>query len=467
VSASPLGAAVRRWIGPALAFAFIAALTLRPAPRPLFPVPITCLVCGDLGTVDVTLNVALFVPLGLALVLAGVRVRRTIAIAICTTLLVETLQYTLIPGRDATLSDVLTNSTGGAIGALLGLHWRSVFAPPPRVARILAILAALFAVSVMGATAALLRPAVPDMGMWGQWTPQQLTFEPYSGTVHRFEVNDIPIPYDLVPESEPLRQRILGGETQALVDFTTGEPPARLSAIARAGSRFQEVLLVGARGTDLVFRTRLAMRDWLLRLPGIVLPDALPPAGERVLAFAGLHDNHWYATVHSSRGVRHVEIPFAVSLGWTFFLIFDHPLRPSDGWIDALWLAALFFPAAVWGAQGRRDERTLTRGGEERANPADTTTTASAASANIAEANAASSTRVGAFNRWWFIGVELEGAALLLIPAWAHFVPASAWEWGGLVVGSTAGALVAPLLVRWAASPSDATHSPHRVAPNA
>ncbi len=308
----------------------------------------------------------------------------------------------------------------------MALHWRAVLAPPPRIARWLAIGAALFAVAVMAATAALLRPAVPDMGMWGQWTPQQLTFEPYSGTVHHFEVNDIPIPYDLVPESEPLRQRILGGETRAVVDFTTGAPTQRLSAIARAGSRFQEVLLIGARGTDLVFRTRLAMRDWLLRLPGIVLPDALPPAGERVIAMAGLHDNRWYATVHSSLGVRHVEIPFAVSLGWTFFLIWDHPLAPGDGWISALWLAALFFPAAAWGALAARDARPLTRS--------------------------------GAFNRWWLLGVECEGAALLLIPAWAHFAPASAWEWTGLAVGAVAGALAAPLLERWTAPSSGGAH---------
>lgn len=178
--------------------------------------------------------------------------------------------------------------------------------------------------------------------------------------------------------------------------------------------------MIGARGTDLVFRTRLAMRDWLLRLPAIVLPDALPPAGERVIAMAGLHNNHWYATVHSSRGVRHVEIPFAVSLGWTFFLIFDHPLGPGDGWINALWLAALVFPAALWGSIGRGRD-----GG-----------------ARVALS------RREAFNRWWLLGLEFEAAALLLIPAFARFAPASPWEWGGLILGATSGALAAPVIVR-------------------
>lgn len=432
---SSAGAAIRRWIGPALSFAFIAALTLRPAPRPLFPVPHDCLICGDLGGMDVTLNVALFVPLGLTLVLAGVRAGRAVLIAMATTLLVETLQYTLIPGRDATLSDLLTNTTGGAIGALLATHWRIVLSPPPRVARTLALAAAFLVAGVMSATAALLSPAVPDMGMWGQWTPQQLTFEPYSGTVHRFTVNDIPIPYDLVPQSEPLRQRILGGETQAVVDFTAGHPTRRLSAIARAGSRVQEVILIGARGTDLIFRTRLAVRDWLLRLPGIALPDALPPAGERVIAIAGLHNNGWYATVHSAHGVRHVEIPFAVSLGWTFILPFDRPLRPGDGWISALWLAALVLPAALWGAQGMHVAR-------ERASRA------------LADS----------FHLWWLLPLEIVGAALLLVPAWAHFAPASAWEWSGVVAGGVAGALVAPIIRRWTAPPAHESARAHDAA---
>ncbi|MEP7383243.1 MAG: VanZ family protein, partial [Gemmatimonadota bacterium] len=395
------GASPRRWLGPALSLAFIAALTLRPAPRPLFQVPMDCLICGDLGGVDVILNVALFVPLGITLVAAGTSWRRAVAIAFATTLLVESLQYTLIPGRDATLSDLLTNTIGGTIGALLATHWRRVLSPPPAAARWLMVAATLLAVGIMSGTAALLRPAVPDMGMWGQWTPQQLTFEPYDGTVHRFEVNDIPIPYNLVPESEPLRQRILGGETRAVVDFTAGTPTRRLSAIARAGSRFQEVLLVGVHGTDLVFRTRLAVRDWLLRLPGIALPDAIPPAGEAVIAMAGLHRNRWYATVHSSRGVQHVEIPFAVSLGWTFILPFDRPLRPGDEWLSALWLAALMLPAAAWGALGGASTATGTP-----------------------------------FNRWWLLAVECQAAALLLAPAFAHFAPASLWEWSGLALGA-------------------------------
>ena len=82
-----------------------------------------------------------------------------------------------------------------------------------------------------------------------------MAFEPYTGTVHRFHVNDITIPYDLVPESEPLRRRLLTGETRGSVELTTGQPTRRLSAIARAGSRVEEVFLIGVRGTDLVART--------------------------------------------------------------------------------------------------------------------------------------------------------------------------------------------------------------------
>ena len=395
-----------------LVLATIAFLTLRPAPPVAVPLPMFCLVCGELGGVDVTLNVALFVPLGLALVVAGMGWRRATLVAAATSFGIETLQFTLIPGRDASISDLLTNTTGGMLGALAACHWRRVVAPAPRVARILAIAAAGCAVAVMAATAALLRPAIPAMGLWGQWTPQQLHFEPYSGTLLDFRINGIVVPYNLVPESGPLRQRILTGETRAHVEFSAGRSTRRLSAIARVGSRYQEVMLLGAEGRDFVFRTRLAVRDWRLRTPAIALPHALPTNGERVVAEAGLHDREWYATVITPEGARHRSVPFAVSLGWTFILPFDHALTPADAWVSALWLAVLAFPAALWGALGGAARRRLRV-------PRD------------------------GFNAWWGATMVLLALGLFAIPRLAQFSAAAPHEWLGLAAGGIAGALLA------------------------
>lgn len=403
-----------------LALGAIGVLTLRPAPPPAVPLPMVCLVCGELGGVDVVLNLTLFIPLGATLVLAGVGWRRAALVAAATSLAVEALQYSLIPGRDASLSDLLTNSAGGAAGALLTARWHDLLAPPPRTARRYAIAAASAALAVMALTAALLRPAIPEMGFWGQWTPQQLRFEPYSGRVHDFRINGIVVPYNLVPESDALRRRLLSGQTRAHLEFTAGHRTTRLSAIARVGSRFQEVLLLGADGRDFVFRTRLATRDWRLRTPGIMIPGALPSEGERTVAEAGLRDAHWYATMITSRGAVHRSVPFSVALGWTFVLPFDHPLAPADVWLSALWLAAMIFPAAVWGAMGGAAGRLY---------------------------------RASGFNVWWGGVMAMLALGLLAIPYMAHFPPAVPTEWLGLALGGVAGACLSAPLRRGAVGP--------------
>ncbi len=74
-------------------------------------------------------NVALFVPLGLLLPLALPRVPLTLllAVPVLGSLGVEVAQLLVVPGRTPDAVDVLANSTGGAVGLLLGadlLRWR-------------------------------------------------------------------------------------------------------------------------------------------------------------------------------------------------------------------------------------------------------------------------------------------------------------------------------------------------------
>ena len=65
-------------------------------------------------------NVALFVPLALIVGLASRRWRLGLAIGIATSIGSELVQRAL-PGRDASLEDVIANSLGAAIGALIAL----------------------------------------------------------------------------------------------------------------------------------------------------------------------------------------------------------------------------------------------------------------------------------------------------------------------------------------------------------
>lgn len=72
------------------------------------------------GVVDGAANVLFFAPAGLLLCYALPRVRRLVLWLLCVavSVSVEAAQY-LLPARDSSLVDVVTNSTGAAIGVLL------------------------------------------------------------------------------------------------------------------------------------------------------------------------------------------------------------------------------------------------------------------------------------------------------------------------------------------------------------
>jgi hypothetical protein len=113
---------------------------------------------------DALLNVVLFVPLGLALALAGARRGRAVLVALLVTATVELLQAFVIPGRQASVGDVMTNTLGGWAGHVLhdvvAAGWRARAAAARRFA--IASAAAWLAATVGGA--ALLRPSTEAPG---------------------------------------------------------------------------------------------------------------------------------------------------------------------------------------------------------------------------------------------------------------------------------------------------------------
>ena len=143
------GGRMPRWAAwgiTAAALVLIAAATLVPHPERVALVeqtPIWCLVCGDLGMVDVLSNVALFMPLGAGLALLGGPWRRARALGATLSLSIELTQYVAIIGRDASLSDLITNTVGTTLGVILADSWRAWVIPNRSTARVLAFATAL------------------------------------------------------------------------------------------------------------------------------------------------------------------------------------------------------------------------------------------------------------------------------------------------------------------------------------
>lgn len=74
------------------------------------------------GHIEFTANIAMFIPLGILLALWLGRRRWWIAMVACFALsgAIETFQGLFLPDRYASFYDVIANTTGGVIGALIG-----------------------------------------------------------------------------------------------------------------------------------------------------------------------------------------------------------------------------------------------------------------------------------------------------------------------------------------------------------
>ena len=346
-----------RRAGRAIAIAgvvFVAAATLVPIPGGWGSTPTLCIACGEFGGVDLLLNVALFVPFGVGLGVAGVRLPRALVASFLFTLAIELLQLRVVTGRDASVGDLLANFAGGMTGTLIGLHWRSLVRPSARGAPRLAMAGAIAWLCILGTTAWLLQPSVPNLRLWAQWAPRPRQFAPFEGRLLALTVNGVPLPPAReVERLQEIREALIDGDTRVEATVVPGAPTARLAAIARVSNPLVEALLVGQDGSDFMFRQRFRAADYRLRWPMIELEGALSPTdGEAVHLAGGVRRGTLFAERRGGDGVARATVPLSPALGWTLLLPFNHGLGGDHYLLNALWLAALLFPAAYWGAAG-------------------------------------------------------------------------------------------------------------------
>ena len=332
-SANNPAALVQRAIGRLIlpfAAGAIAFLTLTPSGggESAAVTSIWCLSCGEFGAVDVVLNTLLFVPLGLALTLVGVPSRRVVLTALLTSLGIEALQFAIIPGRDASLSDVLTNTTGGAIGALLALQWRRLFLPGPSEARTLvAVLALMWTGSRLG-TAWLLRPSLPDTVWYGQIAPKDVYPADFRGEVLAASIGGLAASSGLMPElHDALRSPTV--EVRALVSGAARTPDLA-SVVSVLDEHRAEVLVLGQSGNSVLFRFRLRSADARFRTPTLRLDGAFPPDSRQPTELTGFRSPGRLSLSASMLGsVNKATIALSPGLGWALLLPFDTGLTPA------------------------------------------------------------------------------------------------------------------------------------------
>jgi len=274
----------------AAALVVIAVATLVPQPSEapfVAQTPIWCLVCGQFGTLDVLLNVALFAPLGAGLLWLDLPWRRVVLIGGALSLAIETTQYFAIAGRDASLGDLLTNSAGTGLGALLAARWRLALFPSPRQAAALSAAAATAWLAQVGVSGAAMLPALPQSVYWGQRAPDLPQFERFRGELLDASVGDAPFPNLRMRNSAEIRERLLHAEALSVV-AAPAEPTRALAPIVSIFDGDQrEIVLVGQWREDLVFRIRSRAFDLRLRPPAVRLSAVFRGSGRDTLRLSG------------------------------------------------------------------------------------------------------------------------------------------------------------------------------------
>jgi hypothetical protein len=335
----------------------IAIATLRPTPEMADRaalLPLTCLVCGEVGGTDVVLNLLLFAPFAAGLALLGLRTRRVLVIAALVSLTIETLQFAWVPGRDASLSDLLTNSIGAAIVAWL-VHRRSGFLRPnPRRAGWLSLAGVLAWVSLEVAAAWSLQPSLPETSYWGQWAPDLGFLDRFRGTVLGAAVAGDSLPPHRLTGSEVVRRQLLQSGGPVTARAITGDPPQNLAPIVSVfDGRSTEIFLLGQRRKEAVFRLRTRVADLRLRPPAIRIPNAVPATpGDSLVLSASYAAGRYSLRVEARGQTAERTLAATPNWAWSYFMPFgDYALGEDARWLTALWVAGLLLPIGFWASR--------------------------------------------------------------------------------------------------------------------
>lgn len=344
----------------------IATATLWPLPEAAYQTaetPLTCLLCGEAGLQDILQNIALFLPLGVGLGLLGFGVARGALAGFGFVLLIETLQYTVVPGRDASLSDVLTNTLGAGLGVLLARQLPLLAMPSRAIARRLAVGALLTWCLLWALGAWLVGSGDIRSEPWYVAFPRDVedtpafTGEPLSASIDGVPV--VPGALDSLPlfvrnayardsfaftvtvrldqprEERQLVLSVWDRDARSLLTLTRGRGHARLGFYTRS----KQLRLRGLR---------FDLGPWFRAAAGSVVELRVTREGGTVLvsgARAGL----------PSRQV----IRLTPALLWPMMM--PRVIRPGIAWEveSMLWVAALLCLTGYWSARGWAGLRLL------------------------------------------------------------------------------------------------------------
>ena len=346
-----------------LSLAAIAWLTLRPAHAGSSLESHLCLVCGPEAGVDILLNTLLFIPLGAGLRLSGLSLWKALFLCFLLSLSIETAQALVVRGRASTLSDLLTNTLGGAIGACSAHTARAWLAPSRRAAAWLTVKWAAVWLLIQVVSSYSFSPSLPAAQYYGQIAEQRGVRAMFHGQVESASIGTIPIINGALAGSHSIRELLSSGAPMVGVVRVTVPTPNFASIIRIADDKQRGIASISEEADRLVFSIRTGASTLRLREPAFGMPGVFfggrstADSAAETLVMSARFDDGTVRLTAQNRSLHH-ELNFAprAAQAWTVLLPFHGHLESGGAEPVAtfLWASVLLIPLGYWAA-------TLTR----------------------------------------------------------------------------------------------------------
>ncbi|MEQ1692783.1 MAG: VanZ family protein [Gemmatimonas sp.] len=351
-----------------VAIALIVIATLLPTNGVTGSTSLWCMVCGPRWLADVISNVALFVPLGVALSLVGLRLRRALVVSASLSITIELLQSVgLPPGRSPAFADWAMNCLGALLGALLVTQRAVLVNPAPRAARRLLAGWTMVALAVLLASDWALSPATASVGATSTVTPSPLPFTPgygwYAARSDSASVNGVALPHAGTGPIMALAERtdtVTASVTVSGRDSRDGVVPIVFVHAARDTFAY---LLLGQRGNSAIVGTALNATRVGLASPDLALPSVFEPearargAPVRLTAIV-THDALSLTAQEAGRDAQTATLTLSPLLGWTLVQSSVRVGSAFAPFMTGLWMLAWAAPWVFWATRAtKRRER--------------------------------------------------------------------------------------------------------------